>query len=264
MGQISLEWEATMPLAGRFLVLSLVVAGLGSPLWPQCNTCPERRTIAVNGNATVTADADLAIVHVGYKLFGHDAKTAYATALTTSKAIMDALTASGIPKSAIESTSQVLQPTNPYELQQYSINDGERYTRQFTVTQSWILRVKPDQAAKALNTAINAGGNDSGWIEWIVQDPSALEAEASAKALANARLIAGQMAAKAGVQLGHLVNVNQNQGPIFYAGNSGGAVGGLGAGTGIVDRMQLGTQQLAINSRRVEFSVTVYATFAIE
>jgi hypothetical protein len=244
-------------------VLSLAVTGLGAPLWAQCNTCPERRTIAVSGDGTVTADADLAIVHVGYKLYGHDAKIAYASALTTSNAIMDALTASGIPKSAIESTSQVLQPTTPYELQQYPMGDDNRYTRQFTVVQSWVLRVKPDLAAKALNTAINAVANESGWIEWIVQKPTALEAEASAKAVANARVIAGQMAAKAGIQLGHLVSVNENQG-FPAAGPMGGTIGALGVGNGILDRVQLGNQQLAINSRRVEFHVQVYVTFAIE
>ncbi|HVC46193.1 MAG TPA: SIMPL domain-containing protein [Terracidiphilus sp.] len=252
-----------MRAACRLVVLSLLVAGLSSPLWAQCNTCPERRTIAVNGEGTVTADADLAIVHVGYKLYGPDARTDYASALTTSNAIMDALTASGIPKSAIESTGQVLQPTQTYEYQQYPVESDQWRNRQFTVMQSWVLRVKPDLAAKALNTAINAGANESGWIEWIVQKPTALEAEASAKALANARLIAEQMAAKAGVQLGHLVSVNENQGSP-QVGMINGSLGSLGAGNGVFDRIQVGNQQLAVNSRRVEFRATVYATFAIE
>ena len=69
--------------------------------------------------------------------------------------------------SAIESTSQVLQHTPPYEIQQ--IQDGaERVRREFTVVQGWVIRTKPEDASKVLNTAINAGANESGWIEWWI------------------------------------------------------------------------------------------------
>src|SRR5208337_3115417 len=94
----------------RWIVSFAVFACLGSVASAQCNQdCPERRTISVNGSAQITADADMAIVRVGYKLYAPDAKTAYASALDTSNAVMQALTGSGVPKSAIESTSQILQ-----------------------------------------------------------------------------------------------------------------------------------------------------------
>ena len=56
----------------RLTVLLVCLAGLGSIAWAQCNTngcnqtCSERRTISVTGTAQVTADADLAVVRVGY------------------------------------------------------------------------------------------------------------------------------------------------------------------------------------------------------
>jgi uncharacterized protein len=248
------------------ILLVLVLDGVDSFSLAQCNTCPERPQISVIGTGKVTADADLAIVRVGYKLYGADAKSVYANATETSNAIMKALTGSGIPKSAIESTSQVLQHTPQFEIQQYPTNTDEWRNRQFTATQSWVIRVKPDDAAGALNTAINAGANESGWIEWIVQNPSALRAEASAKAVADARMLAEQIAQRSNVHLGHLVSVFENQWPW---GNTGGGViaglaDGVGMGTGIVDRVQFGNQQLAINSRQVEFSVSVSVVFAIE
>jgi uncharacterized protein YggE len=68
----------------------------------QCTqNCPERRTISVTATGSVTADADLAIVRVGYELYGPDAKSAYASASETSHAIMQALNDSGIPKTSI-------------------------------------------------------------------------------------------------------------------------------------------------------------------
>ncbi|MGB8029950.1 MAG: SIMPL domain-containing protein [Terracidiphilus sp.] len=255
-----------------FVLIGL--AGLGSVAWgqstqPCCNqNNPERRTIAVNGTAQVTADADLAVVRVGYKLFGPDAKSAYDSATQASNAIMDALTASGISKSAVESTSQVLEHTAQYDLNQFPIHDEERTRRQFTVTQNWIIRVKPDQAGAALNIAVGAGANESGWIQWAVEDPGALEARAASEAVANARKIAEEIAVKSGVRLGRLMDVSENQGPVQYNGALGMAMGGSVFGMG--DAVMLAgvapgaNQQLAINSRRVEFRATVRVVFAIE
>jgi hypothetical protein len=244
-----------MPNAIRLVVLSFLVL-LCSAAWSQCTpNCVDRRTISVNASATATADADLAIVRVGYRLYGPDARTVYASASETSNAIMQALTGSGVPKSAIESTSQVLQHTPPYEIQQ--IQDGaERARREFTVVQGWVIRTKPEDAPKMLNTAINAGANESGWIEWVAEKQNLLEAQASAAALANARVIAEQMAQKLNVRLGQLVSAIENQqqpsvnghGPVASAGALG----------------QSGTQPLAINSRRVECDITMSAIFAIE
>lgn len=232
----------------------------------QCTqNCPERRTISVTAVGSVTADADLAIVRVGYKLYGPDAKSAYASASGTSNAIMQALNASGIAKSAIESSSQVLQHTQPFELQQVPMGSEERLRRQFTVAQSWAIRVKSDDASKALDTTINAGANESGWIQWIVQNPNQWEAQASAKALADARIIAEQMAQKSEVHLGHLVSANENQHDGIMGGPINGAIGGMGSGFGNgMGMAQGGAQPLAINSRRVEFNVSIYAVFSIE
>ena len=164
-------------------VLLPALVGLCSIAGAQCSqNCPERPTISVAGTGQVTADADVAVIHVGFKLFAPDAKSAY----DTSNAVMQALTASGVSKAAIESSSQVLQHTQPYDMQPFPMKDEERQRRQFTVMQSWTIRVAPDQASSTLNAAVNAGANESGWIQWIVNNPSDLQAQAAAKAVVNA------------------------------------------------------------------------------
>lgn len=255
----------------RFAVVFIALSGLGASAGAQCNTgcaCPGRRTISVNGTALVKADADLAVVRVGYKLYGPDAKSAYDHATEVSNAIMNALTASGISKASIESTSQVLQHTQIYDLQQFPMGSEDREHRQFTVTQSWIIRVKPDQAAAALDTAVGAGANESGWIQWIVEDPSALRAKASSEAVANARKIAEEIAAKSGVRLGALVSVDENRGAAeVYNGplaGAGGSIFGMGDSVMMAVPAPGQNQQLAINSRRVELHATVFAVFEIE
>ena len=117
-----------------FLLL-FVLFGVNRSSFAQCSSCPDKRTISVTGVGRVTADADLAVVRVGYKLYGADAKTIYATATQTSNEIMNALTHSGVAKNAIESTSQVLQHTELYEFQQFPVNSDEwRNARQPTGT----------------------------------------------------------------------------------------------------------------------------------
>lgn len=243
-----------------FVVLA-TLGGYGLRAQAQCNdNCAQRRAISVNGAAVVTADADLAIVRVGYKLYGPDAKTAYASATEASNAIMQALVSSGVPKTAIESTSQVLQHTPPYELQQYPWTQEERAQRQFTAVQSWAIRVKPDDAASVLNTAIRAGANESGWIQWTVEHSESLQSEVAAKAEADARSTAERIAQTSGVHLGQLVSVTENQGPEAINAIHGlsfmGAISGNGG--------PIENQQLQINSRRVQFEATVYAVFSIE
>lgn len=251
----------------RLVVLLITLGALSLTAIGQCTqTCPEQRTITVNAVSTATTDADLAVVHVGYRVFGPDAKTAYATASDVSNTILHALTASGVRKSAIESTSQFLQRTSFSDLQQMTLvtRAGELPQRQFTVTQRWAIRAKPDDAANTLNTAINAGANESGWIYWMVQETGVVKAQAAAQALAQARMIAEQIAQKSNVRLVRLFSANQVDGANgYYVSNgvpSAGAGGGIGGAIGSLSE----TAPLAITSRRVEVTVTISAVFTIE
>lgn len=223
------------------------------PLAAQNSTaCPIGRTISVSGSATVSVDADLAIVHVGYKLYAADANSAYANATQTSNAIMAALTGLEIPRNDIESTEQSLDRTSPFELQQDPAN---RAQREFNISQSWTVRVPPDQAAKALAAAITAGANQSGSIEWTVRDTAALQAEAAGKAIQNAHAIAEMIAANSAVKLG----------PLFSA-SEGGESGPISPRPMMAMGMATTPPPptLAINARKVQVSATVSAVYEIE
>jgi len=213
------------------------------------------------------ADADEAVVHVGYKVFGKDAHGAYSLASQVSTAIMEALLRQGLTKSAIESSSQLIAHTPIWELQQRPLSNEERQQMQFAVVQAWTVHVKPDGAADALHTAIEAGANESGWIEWKVADATGLRAKASALALVNARTVAESTMKNSNVHLGHLISVTENQSGFAMGAVSG--VAGMGFSNGglnsVFDSMQnMPVSALAISSQKVQVTVSSYVTFALE
>lgn len=215
----------------------------------------DNRTIAITATDTASAMADTATVHVGFVTYAPDADAAYAKGSKTSNAIISALTSKGIAKTDIQSASQNMAETQQYELEK--LPPAEQAQRRFQVRQSWTVQTKADDAASVLNTAVNAGANSSGQIEWTVADEKALEAKAAGNALSRARAIASQMAQGLGIQLGQLIYAS-NQAP-----ESPRPI--------MMRSMELAAPQaiakaspLAINPSKVERSATVYAVFAIQ
>jgi uncharacterized protein YggE len=214
----------------------------------------DNRSIAITATDRVIAQADVATLHVGFIAYGPDNAAAYANGSRVSNAIADALTKAGVPADALESENQNVSPVQDYQVQK--LTEAEKAQRKFQVTQSWTVRSNAKDAARLLDIAVKAGANQAGQIDWSLQDENAPQAEAAAKALQRARIVAGQMAAGMGVKLGALIYAsNEVQSepvrPMMRA---------LAAAP-----MQMKTvEPLAINPRRVEKSATVYAVFAIE
>jgi uncharacterized protein YggE len=215
----------------------------------------DNRTIAVTASDKATTDADLAVVHIGFQVFGPDEQSTYASGSKTSNAIIDALKKAGVPEKSIESENQSLQPNNYHDPKE---SEMDRAKKQFVLNQSWTVKTKPDDAAKVLHTAVEAGANQSGQIEWQYQDMNGLQAKAAAAALAKAQVIAQQMAQGLNVKLAGLIYAS-NQAPEspvrplqMYA---------------KLQRAPMAANDvapLAINPRQIEESATVYAVFAIQ
>jgi len=212
------------------------------------------RTIAVTATDKATTDADQAVVHIGFQLFGPDETSTYAEGSKTSNAIIDALKKAGVPDKSIESESQNLQ-RNTYHDPQESQMDRDK--KQFVLNQSWTVKTKPDDAARILNIAVAAGANQSGQIDWQYRDMNTLQAKAASNALAKAQTIAQQMAQGLNVKLSGLI----------YASNQ--------APASPVERLErfaslaapapmAKAAPLAINPRQIDEFATVYAVFAIE
>ena len=178
---------------------AFVLAG-SLALGQQIEINKSNRTIAVTATDKATADADTATVHIGFQVFAADEKAVYALGSKTSNAIADALKQAGVSEKTIESDNQNIAPVQPFENQ--NVPESKRAMRQFQVTQSWSVKTSAKNAASVLDTAVQAGANQSGQIEWSVADEDALEAQAAGSALKRARDIADQMAKGLSTTLG--------------------------------------------------------------
>jgi uncharacterized protein len=238
--------------------IGLLVAGIAfaaSTHAQQIEVNKNNRTIAVTATDKATADAEAAIVHVGFQVYAADSQSAYALGSKTSNAIVAALKKAGAEDSAIQSEAQNIAPVQQYEIQ--NLPEAEKAQRQFQVTQSWSVKTSAKAAASTLDAAVQAGANQSGQIDWDVADPDALEAQAAESALKRAHAIADQMAKGLGTSLGELVYASNQvpERPMPMASPMMMAKAGGGGG---------GVAPLAISPQKVTRSATVYAVFAIE
>lgn len=125
------------------------------------------RMLAASAEERVTADPEIAILHIGFETQPSDAKTAYAVGARISNNIVSALKQAGIPETSIRS-----------EWQQLESASGKLH--KFNLIQEWTVKTPPERAAEILDIAVSAGATDSGQIDWTVKDEKALEEQALA------------------------------------------------------------------------------------
>jgi uncharacterized protein len=203
------------------------------------------RTLSVSADERVTAEPDLAIVHIGFLTTPSDAKQAYSNGSRASNQIISALKQAGISDASIRSESQTLESSDPK-------------AHKFQLQQSWVVEVPPARVAEILDIAVTAGATESGQVEWTMHDVKALEDKALEKAAARAQSDAAVLAKGMGVQLGRLIyTTNQlSSGSVPYS------YGVANFSAQVTDKRA--SAPLAIEPHKVSRSATVYAVYSIE
>lgn len=244
-----------MKIIIRSLCLPAVLLGLVTAASAQkIEVSPNNRTIAVTVSDKATAEADIATVHIGFETYATDSDSAYAAGSQTSNAIIDALHKSGVEDKAIESEGQSVRQNFQFDEKESEL---DRAKKRYVLTQSWTVKTAAADAAKVLHTAVEAGANNSGQIDWDVKDRAGLQTQAAAKALQRAREMADQMSKGLNVHLGALIYAS-NQPPAMTPG----PVPLMRAQAGM--SMEKAAAPLAIRPQKIEENATVYAVFAIE
>jgi uncharacterized protein len=228
---------ATLALASGFLACAQ------QPTQPQMKVDSTNRTLTVSADGNVSADPEIAILHIGFQTQPGDAKAAYAEGARTSNAIIGAIKQAGIPESDIRSESQYLD------------RDPTPKTHRFMLAQQWTVHVPTERAAEILDVAVTNGANSSGQIDWTVKDERALEEQALDRAASRVRANAEVLAKSMGVKLGNLIYVSNSL-----------------SGGGIYPRPMMAMAKaaeappppLAIEPQKVTRDANVFAVFAIE
>jgi len=243
---IRLKLSAVPMLAG-------VLAGAAAAQNIQINR--ENKSIAINATDEATATADMAVIAVGFEVFGPDSATTYADGGRISQSVLAALRKIGVADKDIESSGQGIDKNNIFDEKD---NAEQRAKKQFVFRQYWQVSAKPELAAQVIRDAVAAGANRTGAIDWRVVDRKALQAKAAEAALVKARAIATQMAEGLHVKLGDLIYAS-NEAPQVVRPLMREAMAAP-----MAVKAQAPPPLLELRPQTIHEEATVYAVFAIE
>ena len=199
----------------------------------------EGRTIVVSGHGTVQVTPDVGEVAMGVQTTAPTSQEAMDTLSTKSTALVDTLTALGIPAEDIQTSGLNLWPA-------YG-NDGTRIegyqaSTNVTVTVRDIGRVGEiiDAAAGFVGEELTLGG-----ISFSYDDPEVVMQEARTAAIENARVRAGQFAQAAGAEVGDILRVVESTASTFEPRLTSDAMESAAADAAVA--IEPGSQDLAVD-----------------
>jgi len=189
----------------RIAVLILIVL-IGLIGWrPAHAQSGPNYTITVTGVGTAAGKPDIATVQFGIETINTTLATAFTQAADGIKAITDALTKQKISPADIQTTQVTVQPQ-------------DRVDPSRGITGSYIFRVRSmirvtirdvTQVDQTIRAAVDAGANIVDSFTFGIDNLAALEQQARAAAIRNARERAGQLADSLGFAVGDAVIVTE-------------------------------------------------------
>jgi len=214
----------------------------------------QNKTIAVTADDSVTADAEVAVLTIGYHNYAPSQDAVFHENVRVAGLIAKAMLDAKIPEANIETEKLSLGNT---EVEEKWTEDMKK-ERRFRAQQSWHVTVPATRAQTIVDLCVNAGANEVEDVEWNVADPVALQAKAGGAALVKARSIADQMAKGLGTKLGELVYAS-NRAPVPKMWRGGMTVNVEAATTTTNNQ-----PKLKLFPQKVKSDATVYAVFSIE
>lgn len=176
--------------------------------------------ITVVGQGEAFGQPDQAQVQIGVETFAPQLSQATSENEVSVQAIMDALTAQGIDAQDIQTTNYNLWAEQAANDQGTQGIVGYHVNNQVNVTIRDINKV-----GDVLAAVTDAGANSIYGISFSVADPAALEEEARAAAVADARTRAAALAELGGVELGDVQIISEVIGqPVTYPMGFGGGL----------------------------------------
>lgn len=194
-----------------FVIILLVVLAIVAAA---CTPAPAQPGAAQNatpaGGITVVGEGqafgqpDRASVQIGVETFAENVAGATSANESDVQSIMNALQEIGIDEADIQTSNYSVWAEQRYSEEGPQGISGYRVNNQVNVTIRDI-----DQVGAVIAAATEAGANNIHGVSFSVADPAALESEARAAAIDNAREKAASLAELSGVELGNVVSVSE-------------------------------------------------------
>ena len=244
---IGMDEQITKFLNKTFILAAVLVAGilifLFAAIGYQQRSLDQQNTnqITVSGEGKVYAKPDVAIVSLGVTT--QAATVADVTKNNTDKmnAIIDAIKNLKISEKDIQTTNYNLTP-----LYNWTEKEG-RVFQGYTLEQDVQVKIRDfTKIGDVLSQGTEKGANLVGDLQFTIDNPEQFKEQARAKAIAEAKANAQNLAKESGVNLGKIINVYENNytaSPMLYNTK---AMGGGVAESAPVPTVQPGQQEIDV------------------
>lgn len=212
------------------LLIVLVAVSIADKAWDlkdHDKVTRQQNTFMASGEGKVKAVPDLATVTLGVVSQGATAAVVQDQNSQKINKIIEFVKQQGVSRDDIATSQFNIYP-------QYNYNNGKNEIIGYEARQSITIKVKGvDKSSEGLGKIISgATGNGANEISNVTlgfENPENLRQEAKTKAIENAKVRAQELAKAAGIELGRVVNVSENNAgsPMPYYGEGYGGAGGL-------------------------------------
>lgn len=212
---------------------------------------PSSRSITVTGRAVVSGKPDLAQANLGVETYA--ATVAEATQQDAAKmsAVMAKLKELGIADKDIQTSNYSINLERQGPAGPVGPGDSGKYR----VSNMVGIKIRDlTKVGTIIDAAVQAGANQVWGVTFTIEDQKALETDARAKAVQDARSRAEALAKLSSTQLGQVLSVSEGtvQGPIIMRG------GGMGAGAAEASMLA------PISPGEVQVTFQLEVTYAIQ
>lgn len=207
-------------------------------------------TVTVNGEGKVQAPPTVAELNFGVTTGAQKtAKDAIAKLQTDMNAVLAEVKKQGITDADVRTQQFSLYP-------QYDWSNNTQTLRGYEASQSLAVKVRDlDKVGTVLSAVTSAGANQSGGINFVIDEPEELRGQARAKAIEQAQQKAAELASTLGMRLGKVKGFTENYGDPNFPPIAYGKAEGMGGGSDAA---------LSIPAGEQEVRVTVNITYELE
>ena len=170
------------------------------------NTAATTNTVSFSGEGTVSAKPDIARLSFSIVTQSATSKGAQDANSTKSNEVTKFLKGQGIEDKDIKTSGYQIYP------QQVYTGSSPRITGYQTSQNFQVIIRNLDNANKVLDGIVAAGVNQVDQLQFDIDDPEQLKAQAREKAIADAKVKARQLESQIGINLGKIVNFQEDVG----------------------------------------------------